>query len=794
MKPIKLILLVSLLGFGLLSKLEAAYTEIYRPQYHFSPISGWVGDPDGLVRYNNIYHLFWWGHAVSSDLVYWSQLPYPMNGGDGSFTYYSGSVAVDKQNTSGFGSLTTPPMVAVYTANNNSSGLQTQCLSSSTNAATFNYYSANPVLNLTSTSFRDPDVFWDAPRNRWVMAIALSNQHIVRFYGSQNLKSWQLLSQFGPVGARESDWEDPGLFQLPVNGNTQNMKWVLSVNKGPNKVQYFVGNFDGTNFTMDSLTQSFLTKGTGLSGNVFADFDGPNYGNWTVTGTAFGPGPAQGTLTNQMPVSGYVGNGLVNSYYGGDASTGTLTSPTFTLTNRCISFLIGGGNNPGVTCLNLLINGAVVQSATGNNSEALQWANWNVSEWLGQSAQLQIVDNATGSWGHIDVDEIMFSDIFADFEGTNYGNWTVTGTAFGSGPAQGPANSNITGYLGNGLVYSYSGGNAATGTLTSPSFTITRNCINFLIGGGNNPGSTCINLLVKGAVVQTATGNNDEILRWAGWSVSQWVGQSAQIQIVDNATAGWGHIDVDQIIFSDVLMNFNLEHANWVDWGSDFYAVRVYRDYDNVEPCIIWMGWMSNWQYANVVPESWGQGAESLPRNLGLVSSPRGYQLIQQPLSRLQKLRGALVSVGPQTIQNTVNLTQFQPPANTYELDAVFNLSSTNQNFGLNLCVGGTNLVVVGYDVTTGNVFLDRRASGNVSFSSSFPSIVNAPLSTQAGYIEFHIFVDQSSIEVFANGGQAVLTSLIFPNPSSLGVQLFSANGVTTLRSLSAWNLTSIWH
>ena len=141
-----------------------------------------------------------------------------------------------------------------------------------------------------------------------------------------------------------------------------------------------------------------------------------------------------------------------------------------------------------------------------------------------------------------------------------------------------------------------------------------------------------------------------------------------------------------------------------------------------------------------------------------------------------------------------MNLTQFQPPANTYELDAVFNLSSTNQNFGLNLCVGGTNLVVVGYDVTTGNVFLDRRASGNVSFSSSFPSIVNAPLSTQAGYIEFHIFVDQSSIEVFANGGQAVLTSLIFPNPSSLGVQLFSANGVTTLRSLSAWNLTSIWH
>ena len=782
--------LISLIGIQIS---QATYTEEYRPQYHFSASSGWIGDPDGLIHYNNIYHLFWWGHAVSSDLVYWSQLPYPMNGGDGSFAYYSGSVAVDKQNTSGFGSLTKPPMVAVYTANNNSSGLQTQCLSYSTNAANFYYYSGNPVLNLNSTSFRDPDVFWYPQTGQWIMAVALSNQHIIRFYGSQNLINWQYLSAFGPVGAKDADWEDPGLFQLPVNGNPQNMKWVLTVNQEPS-IQYFVGNFDGTNFLMDSLTQSFLTNGTGLSGKVFADFEGPNYGSWTVAGTAFGPGPAQGTLTNQMLVSGYVGNALVNSYYGGDAATGTLTSPQFTITHSCISFLIGGGNNPGVTCINLLVNGTVVQTATGNNSEALQWASWNVSQWIGQNAQIQIVDNATGSWGHIDVDEIMFSDIFQDFEATNYGSWTVTGTAFGSGPAQGPANNNIHGYLGHGLAYSYNGGSAATGTLTSSSFTITRNCINFLIGGGNHPGLTCINLLINGTVVQTATGNNDDTLRWAGWNVTQWIGQTAQIQILDNSTGSWGHIDVDQIIFSDVLMNFNLEQANWVDWGTDFYAGRVFRDYDNVEPCAIWMGWMSNWQYANNVPESWGQGAESIPRNLGLVSSPRGYQLIQQPLSRLQKLRGALVSIGPRTIQNTVSLTQFQPPANTYELDAVFNLSAANQNFGLNLCVGGTNKVVVGYDAATGNVFLDRRASGNVSFSPSFPNIFTAPLSGQAGFIEFHIFVDQSSIEVFANNGQAVMTSLIFPDPSNLGLQLFSANGVTTLRSLSAWNLSSIWH
>ena len=789
----KYLYLLLLAVFGWLAPARAAYTEEYRPQYHFSPTSGWVGDPDGLIHYNNIYHLFWWGHAVSSDLVYWSQLPFPMLGGDGSFGYFSGSVAVDQQNTSGFG---VNSMVAVYTADNNASGLQAQCLSYSTNATYFYYYSNNPVLNLNSISFRDPDVFWDAPRNHWVMSVALSSQHIVQFYTSTNLKNWQLLSQFGPAGAREADWEDPGLFQLPVNGNTGTMKWILTVNKGPDKVQYFVGSFDGTNFIPDNLTQSFLTNGTGLSGSVFADFEGPNYGNWTVTGAAFGPGPAAGTLTNQMTVSGYVGAGLVNSYFGGDVSTGTLVSPAFTITNRCISFLIGGGNNPGRTCMNLMVNGAVVATATGNNSEMLQWTNWNVTPWLGQVAQLQIVDNATGGWGHVDVDEIMFSDLFADFEGANYGGWTTTGTAFGSAPAQGTlANQNtVSGYLGHGLVNSYNGGDAATGTLTSSTFTITRTCINFLVGGGNHPGLTCINLLVNGSVVQTATGNNDEILRWNGWNVTPWLGKNAQIQIVDNSAAGWGHIDVDQIIFSDVSMNFNLEQANWVDWGSDFYAARVYRDYDDPGACAIWQGWMDNWQYANNLPESWGMGAESIPRNLGLVPSPRGFQLIQQPLTRLQKLRGPLCSAGPRTIQGTTNLTQFQPTANTYELDAVFNLSATNQNFGLNLCVGPTNAVVVGYDAATGNIFLDRRASGNVSFSSSFPNIVTAPLSTAAGYVELHIFVDQSSIEVFGNGGQAVLTSLIFPDPSCLGVQLFSANGVTTLRSLSAWNLSSIWH
>lgn len=142
---------------------------------------------------------------------------------------------------------------------------------------------------------------------------------------------------------------------------------------------------------------------------VFADFEEPTYGAWVTTGTAFGTSPAQGTLPNQQTVSGYDGSGLVNSYLGGDASTGTLTSPPFVITKPYINFLIGGGDYPGQECMNLIVSNVVVETATGANSETLMLQQWNVSAYLGQTGTLQIVDSATGSWGHILIDQIVFS-------------------------------------------------------------------------------------------------------------------------------------------------------------------------------------------------------------------------------------------------------------------------------------------------------------------------------------------------------------------------------------------------
>jgi len=145
------------------------------------------------------------------------------------------------------------------------------------------------------------------------------------------------------------------------------------------------------------------------------DFEAEDYGDWKVEGEAFGSGPARGALNGQMPVTGYEGEGLVNSFLGRDGPTGKLTSPELTIQRDYIKFLIGGGGYAGKTCMNLVVDGEVVRTATGPNtqpggSEFLNWENWDVKPYKGKTAVLEIVDAATGGWGHINVDQILQSD------------------------------------------------------------------------------------------------------------------------------------------------------------------------------------------------------------------------------------------------------------------------------------------------------------------------------------------------------------------------------------------------
>ncbi len=172
-----------------------------------------------------------------------------------------------------------------------------------------------------------------------------------------------------------------------------------------------------------SLIMSLVLLAMSISNSAFAqrddlliaDFEAETYGEWIVTGEAFGPGPAQGTLPGQMGVDGYQGERLVNSFFNGDDTVGTLVSPAFVIERSHINFLIGGGHHPGEACINLMVDGEVVRTATGPNdqpggSEALDWASWDVADLAGQSARIRIVDRRQGGWGHINVDQITQSD------------------------------------------------------------------------------------------------------------------------------------------------------------------------------------------------------------------------------------------------------------------------------------------------------------------------------------------------------------------------------------------------
>lgn len=258
-----------------------AYDQPYRPQFHFSPRENWTNDPNGLVYFEGEYHLFFqynpfgdewghmsWGHAVSRDLLHWQQLPVAIPEGDG-IMIFTGSTVVDERNTSGFCRGGKACMVAVYTGHTPDGqghpALQTQNLAfSNDRGRTWTKYAGNPVLNLHMSDFRDPKVFWSRESNRWVMAVSLPNDHKIRFYGSENLKEWKMLSEFGPAGGTGGQWECPELFELPLEGTFGETRWILKVGLNPGGLQggsgeqYFVGRFDGTRFTNDNPPSATL--------------------------------------------------------------------------------------------------------------------------------------------------------------------------------------------------------------------------------------------------------------------------------------------------------------------------------------------------------------------------------------------------------------------------------------------------------------------------------------------------------------------------------------------------------
>lgn len=290
-------------GIVLADTFDTANREKYRPAFHHTPRYGWMNDPNGMFYKDGRWHLYYqynpygskwqnmtWGHSVSDDLVNWEHLPEAIRP-NGLGSVFSGSCAVDHDNTAGFGN---DAVIALYTSAGTS---QMQSLASSTDdGLTFNIYPSNPVLTLESEA-RDPKVFWNDSTKEWNMILAHALDHEMLIFSSPDMKNWALQSSFGKgLGAQGGVWECPDLFELPVAG-TDEKKWVLLCNINPDGpfggsgTQYFVGDFDGKTFKAD----------TDAAGNVstkWLDYGKDHYATVTWSDAPDGRRVALGWMSN----------------------------------------------------------------------------------------------------------------------------------------------------------------------------------------------------------------------------------------------------------------------------------------------------------------------------------------------------------------------------------------------------------------------------------------------------------------------------------------------------------------
>ncbi|WP_448721346.1 GH32 C-terminal domain-containing protein [Microbacterium natoriense] len=845
-------LMIGCIGLPAMAAENTPGDEQYRPLVHFTPEQNWMNDPNGLVYVDGTYHLFFqhnpqgttwgnmsWGHATSTDLLHWTQQPLAIpqtfdDQGRPIEDIFSGSIVVDHDNSAGFGPAGSSPMVAIYTSaytpqHPEHAGVQAQSLAYSLDdGQTWTKYEGNPVLDRGSANFRDPKVFrYDGPAGEyWVMVAVEALEHKVVISKSTDLKNWEHLSDFGPANATGGIWECPDLFPLPVDGDPSNTKWVMVVNLnpgGPNggsTGQYFVGDFDGTTFTSETTDAAPAAP----EGRVFGGFDDGDFDGWTVRNDPssdvagpWGAAPATGTIPGQQTVSGWVGAGLVNGFLGGDAPTGTLESPEFTIDDDYIDLLVGGGDHPhvdgaqlsneppagsatlfdfelpegqnlaesgwalsgdfatdpdrspstqggegylGTRRINtfeagpagdanrgdmtspaftidgdyvsfligggrradgslqaeLLVDGQVVRTQTGANSGSLNWASWNVADLRGQQAEIRIHDDADGGWGHLTFDNAVIGDA----------------------PAQVRSD------------------------------------------------ETSVNLVVDGRVVRTATGSNSEALSWRSWNVADLRGQQATIVAIDNNRGGWGHLLLDQVTFSSAGVPLPADGYDWLDWGRDYYAGVSYSGTPDPGSRVM-QAWMNDWDYAGDIPTSTWRSSMALPREVRLVSTPEGPRLSQSvvpqidgqlDLSRTQTRTGVEID-GP---------TALDLEGEVAKIDVVLEPGAA-QKAGITVFGDETSGTRIGYDAAEQRVFIDRTASGNVGFNPSFASVDDAPLPRASlaadGSVTLELYIDRASVELFTAGGRVTLTDQVFPNEGATEISAWSEGGAARIRSIA---------
>jgi len=588
-------------------------------------------------------------------------------------------------------------------------------------------------------------------------------------------------------------------------------------------------------------------------------FDGRSYGDWKATGTAFQKGPVFGEMLAKLEIENAFGPAVASSEVDGDGPTGTLTSPAFKIERAYISFLIGGGHYEHHTCLNLLVAGKVVRSATGWNSDRLVTGSWDVRPWTGKQVQIQLVDEASGRWGHINVDHIIQTDHPKRLPGNTQPlyqethrpqfhftarQWTMD--RLNPGMRQ-------EGWLNdlNGLVF-YEGEyhlfaqrwnkcwvHAVSKDLVhwielEPAFweeqldsgVQSGTCVvdyantSGLAADPNHPAlvafwsrndnrSHCISYSVDRGRSWNHYEKNpvfihperDPKVFWHAPS-ARWVmflyGEQNKERLYHIFTStnlrSWH--DVKHPIrnsyecpdFFQLSLDGDRNRLKWVlvrgdgkysigdfngfefteetpqfesDVGPNFYATQTWENTDNGDGRRIQVAWMRGGTY----PDMPFNQQVTFPRELTLRTTPAGPRLFRQPVREIETLHD-----GEQRWTNCIlNAGQTLPLAPDGDLFRVQCELTIDEGATLTMNVRGSRLV----------------------FTSQSIASETKPVALSTGLKNFEVLVDRTSLETFANDGEASMSKCFLPSDS--GISLKAANGRVTVKRLKLVYLKSAW-
>jgi fructan beta-fructosidase len=230
----------------------------------------------------------------------------------------------------------------------------------------------------------------------------------------------------------------------------------------------------------------------------------------------------------------------------------------------------------------------------------------------------------------------------------------------------------------------------------------------------------------------------------------------------------------------------------WADWGKDFYATNTWNDAPASPGQRVWIGWFDNWQYANFEPSIPWRGVQTIPRTLALRRYADGLHLVQRPVSQLRSLRQEIFRLKNASVSDTSQkIHKSGTRGEVYELEAELQPGQAEE-IGIRLRTDDHVATVVGFTPASREIWIDRTLSGEVSFSKDFPGRHAAQVENNSS-IKLHIFVDRSSIELFANDGERVISDRIYPPPGSDGIEFYEKGSGGKVISLTVWKLNSVW-